>query len=339
MRRKTAMRKPPTINDVAVAAGVSRQTVSNVINSPDIVRPETRGRVQTVIADLGYRPHASARRLRTRRASTIAVRIDRSPEWLSGNLLDRFLFELTHRAAKHGLRVMLYTADDPLDEIRVISHLFDGSDVDAFVLTSTFLGDPRPAWLIAHGAPFVTFGRPWGIPADDLLMWVDVDGRFGTQAATEYLLNSGATRIGFLGWPEGSGTGDDRREGWRQAMLAREGAAPMDGLSLLDVSANEDLRDGHQAARVLRDRGADAIVATSDTLALAAMMATDGRIPVVGFDNGPVAASMRFSSIDQHLDLVTDYVLRLLDRGSTGEGPAHYIVKPELVIRDGGSES
>jgi len=327
------MRKPPTINDVAVAAGVSRQTVSNVINSPGIVRPATITRVQAVIADLGYRPHASARRLRTRRASTIAVRIDRGSEWLSGTLLDRFLYELTYRADKQGLRVMLYTADDPDDEVRVISDLLDGSDVDAFVLTSTFRGDPRPAWLIDQGASFVTFGRPWDMPADNSLMWVDVDGRRGTQAATKYLLASGARRVGFLGWPAGSGTGDDRRDGWRQAMLA--GGAPE---PLLDVASTEDLREGHQAARALLGRGAEAIVATSDTLALAAMMATDGRIPVVGFDNGPMAASMKFSSVDQCLDLVTDHVLSLLDRDAAGDGPTNYIVEPQLVIRDGRSE-
>jgi len=329
------MRKPPTINDVAVAAGVSRQTVSNVINSPAIVRPETLARVQGVIADLGYRPHASARRLRTRRASTIAVRIDRGSEWLSGTLLDRFLYELTYRADTQGLRVMLYTADDPDDEVRVISDLLDGSDVDAFVLTSTFRGDPRLAWLIDQGASFVTFGRPWDMPADNSLMWVDVDGRRGTQAATKYLLDSGAKRVGFLGWPAGSGTGDDRREGWRETMLAHPDGG---GLPLLDVAAKEDLREGHQAAQALEDNGADAIVATSDTLALAAMMATNGRIPIVGFDNGPMAASMKFSSVDQRLDLVTDHVLSLLDRGETGDGPTNYIVTPQLVARDGRSE-
>jgi len=329
------MRSPATINDVAVAAGVSRQTVSNVLNSPGIVREETRARVQTVIVELGYRPHASARRLRTRHASTIAVRIDRAPEWMSGTLLGRFLYALTERADKQGLRVMLYTAEDTDDEVRVISRLFDGSDVDAFVLTSTFLGDPRPQWLLDHGSAFVTFGRPWGIPDDDTrYLWVDVDGRSGTQDATDYLLGTGAERVGFLGWPDGSGTGDDRRDGWRQAMLARGGIG-FEDLSALDLSSEEDLREGQEATRALVARGADAIVATSDTLALAAMMATDERVPVVGFDNDPVAASLGFSSVDQCLDLVTEDVLRLLERGSSGDGPAHYIVKPQLMVRTG----
>ncbi|MDQ1513494.1 MAG: hypothetical protein QOC59_1336, partial [Microbacteriaceae bacterium] len=70
------MRRLPTVTDVATAAGVSRQTVSNVLNSPAIVRAETRERVERVIAELNYRPHASARRLRTRLSETIGVRLD-----------------------------------------------------------------------------------------------------------------------------------------------------------------------------------------------------------------------------------------------------------------------
>jgi DNA-binding LacI/PurR family transcriptional regulator len=70
------MAKPPTVEDVALAAGVSRQTVSNVLNTPDIVRDETRARVLQAISDLGYRPHMAARRLRTRRSSTIGIHLD-----------------------------------------------------------------------------------------------------------------------------------------------------------------------------------------------------------------------------------------------------------------------
>ena len=88
------MRRLPTVTDVAAAAGVSRQTVSNVLNAPEIVRPETRERVQRVIARLGYRPHASARRLRTRVSSTIGVRLDPGTDGVSGALLDRFLHAL-----------------------------------------------------------------------------------------------------------------------------------------------------------------------------------------------------------------------------------------------------
>ena len=211
----------PTVSDVAVAAGVSRQTVSNVLNSPGIVRPETRERVEAAIRSLGYRPHASARRLRTQKSSTIGIRLDPlTRDGISGSVLDRFLHALTEQADALGLRVLLFTARDPEDEIEQFRRLSEAADVDAFVLTSTFHGDPRTEWLIEHGQSFVTFGRPWGIDdmADPEHLWVDVDGRAGLRAATEHLLATGRERIGFLGWPAGSGTGDDRRAGWLEAM-------------------------------------------------------------------------------------------------------------------------
>ena len=180
------MSKLPTVHDVARVAGVSRQTVSNVLNSPDIVRPDTRDRVRRAIDSLGYRPHASARRLRTQKSSTIGIRLDPMLDGISGSILDRFLHALTEQADAIGLRILLFTATGPEDEIRQFGRLIDGSDVDAFVLTSTFHGDPRTEWLIEHEQTFVTFGRPWGIDDmnDPRHAWVDVDGRAGVRAAT-----------------------------------------------------------------------------------------------------------------------------------------------------------
>src|SRR4051794_36939309 len=105
----------PTVTDVARVAGVSRQTVSNVLNAPELVREETRQRVTSAITALGYQPHASARRLRTRRASTIGVRVDDMRDGISGNLLDRFLHALTVDADARGLRVLVFPASDAED--------------------------------------------------------------------------------------------------------------------------------------------------------------------------------------------------------------------------------
>ena len=165
----------PTVSDVADAAGVSRQTVSNVLNAPELVRPATRERVQDAIGRLGYRPHASARRLRTQKSSTIGIRLDPiTQDGISGSILDRFLHSFTEQADRKGLRVLLFTADSPDDEIALFRRLSDAADVDGFVLTSTFHGDPRTEWLIEHGQSFVTFGRPWGIDdmTDPQHLWV-----------------------------------------------------------------------------------------------------------------------------------------------------------------------
>lgn len=324
------MRRLPTVSDVAEAARVSRQTVSNVLNTPEIVRPETRERVEVAIRSLGYRPHASARRLRTRVSATIGVRLDPGTDGMSGALLDRFLHSLVEQADAAGLRVLLYTAADEDAEIRTVERLLDGADVDAFVLTSTHYGDRRIPWLIEHDVRFVTFGRPWGEHdmTDRSHRWVDVDGNAGLRAATTSLLARGLRRIAFLGWPAGSGTGDDRRAGWRAAMT-EAGVAPA-VLDELDLAVEEDPHDlgtGGSAVAALAPAG---VVCASDSLALAARLALGPDVPVVGYDDTPVARALGFSSVAQPLEGVAQAVLELL---RSDEDPHHRLLAPALVER------
>lgn len=330
----------PTVTDVGRLAGVSRQTVSNVLNSPQRVKPETRERVESAIAQLGYRPHASARRLRTRRSATLAIRLDPVTNGISGSVHDRFLHSLTEQADARGLRMMLFTATDPDDEIRHIRHLHEGADVDAFVLTSTVVGDPRTVWLTEHGVPFVAFGRPWDDRSDHL--WVDVDGRSGLRQATERLLADGHRRIVFLGWPSPSGTGDDRRQGWRDAMVLAPGIEASE-LEQLSLAVEDGVSQGREAIGdlVARDVPFDAVVCASDSLALGAMLMVGADTPVIGYDNTPVAEAVGLSSIEQPLDGVAAAVLRLLmgDVGShlldrtESTPPRHELIEPRLVMR------
>lgn len=327
------MARTPTVHDVARVAGVSRQTVSNVINAPEIVREDTRERVLQAIDDLGYRPHASARRLRTQKSSTIGIRLDPMVDGISGSILDRFLHALTEQADQQGLRILLFTARDPHDEIRQFGRLIDGRDVDAFVLTSTFYGDPRTQWLIEHDQVFVTFGRPWGIDGlgDPAHPWVDVDGRAGVRSATEALLERGLKRIAFLGWPAGSGTGDERAGGWQDAMAA---AGLADGTARLREECVETVQAAREACAMLLERepGVEAVVTASDSLALGVAVQTGGALPVIGFDNTPVSAAMGFSSLDQRPREVAEHVLALLAGGA--EGSRHRLVTPDLVLRE-----
>jgi DNA-binding LacI/PurR family transcriptional regulator len=339
----------PTVEDVAALAGVSRQTVSNVLNTPDIVRPETRERVQTAISELGYHPHASARRLRTRQSSTIGIRLDPVANGVSGSVLDRFLHALTEQADERGMRIMLFTAKDPDDEIVHYRRFRDGADVDAFVLTATQYDDPRIEWLARERVPFVAFGRPWGAAQldDPERLWVDVDGRAGVRAATEHLAGRGHRRIGYLGWPAGSGTGDDRRQGWEEAMTAAFGSTAAD-LAALATATEEGVPTARVAIEQLFKDGTEleALVCASDSLALGAMMAVREagfpHFPVIGFDNTPVAKAVGLSSVDQRLDDVAAGTLellmgatgrRVLPHGSGSDDPRHRLITPQLVVR------
>jgi DNA-binding LacI/PurR family transcriptional regulator len=174
-------------------------------------------------------------------------------------------------------------------------------------------------------------------------LWVDVDGRFGVHAATTHLIDAGLRKIAYLGWPVGSGTGDERRGGWEDAM-AEAGILP-DHPDLLTAEAEEGVGYGREATHRMIGRAGevDAVVAASDGLALGAMLATAGRIPVVGFDNTPVAAAIGFSSVEQPLADVATGVLDLLTGAHGGRishgdttitDPRHRLVRPRLVVRE-----
>ncbi|TFD56242.1 LacI family transcriptional regulator [Cryobacterium sp. Hh7] len=367
--------RQPTVEDVARIAQVSRQTVSNVLNSPAIVKLATRTRVQAAIAELGYRPNLSARRLRQQKSATLGIRLDPMMNGISGAVLDRFLHALTEQADARGLRILLFTAATPEEEIEQIRRLREAAEVDAFVLTATFHEDPRTEWLIANRIPFVTFGRPWGIDdmTDPQHLWVDVDGRQGVYDATISLLDQGARRVGWLGWPRPSGTGDDRRSGWEDAMRERLGLGEAelralcteshDGVPQATAAVVAALVTGRSAAlagNVAKtgasaavaeagegpdDFGLDALVCASDTLALGALIATSSAglrdLPIIGFDDTPVAAAVGLSSVMQPLDEVAAGALELL-LGPTGNtvgvpnlapNEAHRLIAPRLVKR------
>ncbi|GIH24650.1 alanine racemase [Acrocarpospora phusangensis] len=329
-----------TIADVARVAGVSRQTVSNALNTPEVVRPETRQRVLEVVEELGYRVNFAARQMRTGRSKLIAIRIDPAGDGVNGSVFDRFLHGLTESAAGAGYRLLLYTAADDQKEIAAFQDLLGAYEPDGFVLTSTHHKDARTSWLLERGLPFVTFGRPWSEPAD-VHPWVDVDGSAGTEAATEHLLAAGHRRIAFIGWPSGSGVGDDRREGWRRA-LAGAGLDPA-GLSR---ETPDGIADGEAAARDLLTADPDitALVCASDSLALGALHVARSpnpawhaeayrRIAVTGFDDTPVAKAIGLTSVHQPLTDAAARCMDLLGRALDGTPPGNLLLPPSLVVR------
>jgi len=334
----------PTLESVASRAAVSRQTVSNVLNAPHLVRPDTIERVRSAIDDLGYRPHRAAQALRTRRSRLIGLRLEPVRDGINGAVLDRFLHALTEEAQTANYRIELFVASDDDAEITQYDQMLVAADVDAFVITGTHHGDPRTTWLVEHGVPFVTFGRPWGEPGTTRdHPWVDVDGAAGTRAATEHLLAAGHRGIAFLGWPKGSGVGDDRRSGWSAAM--RDAGFVADELGRLDHIGTDDVAAGLAATRSLlaRQEPPTAVVCSSDSLALGAMTAATAaraRLEVIGFDDTPVATALGLSSVAQPVAEAARHALSLLvhqmdQTAATRSAPPdpHRLLAPHLVLR------
>ena len=331
---------PVTLDSVAARAGVSRQTVSNVLRHPGRVAVSTRERVLTVIRESGYRPSLPARQLATRRANAVAVRAERQQDGISGLVLDAFYHGLAEAGQDNGLRVLLYAQpEDEVAELSILDELVLTGAVDAVVLTATNADDQRPALLHENGTTFCAFGRPWGHD-DEPHDWVDVDGALGTGLAVRHLMGLGSRRIAYLGWP-GDGTdpstGTDRRRGWLEALQDAEvGGTPLEAHCLNEVGAAE----AAVADLLSRPDTPDAFVCASDTLALGAHRAAlaaagaDRPATVVGFDATPVAAALGLVSVAQPIDQAAHLCIDLLtSRWETPDRPARgLLVSPVLHV-------
>lgn len=343
--RAAAPARRVTIRAVAEHAGVSRQTVSNALNSPGRLSAATLARVRRSVAALGYRPDRAARALSSRRSGLIGIRVGPTAHRAAAHP-DRLLHALVHAARPHGYRFLAFEAPygDDDAEIAAYAELLAGHDVDAVVVADTHPGDRRPAWLAAQGAAFAVHGQPWGDP-DATHPWVEVDGAHGTELAVAHLAGRGHRRVAFVGWLADGAGGDARRRGWRDA-TARLG---LDAGPDLVAAADDPAAAAAVVAGALADpaRGdaPTAFVCASDVLALGVLDAvgdagaTPGRdVAVTGYDDSDLATLARpgLTSLRQPTTLVAQTLVeQVLDRlGVLGRPPAPAgPVAPELVVR------
>jgi LacI family transcriptional regulator len=306
---------PPTVGHVADAAGVSRQTVSNVLNAPHRVRPETRQRVEDAIAELGYQPNRVAQALRAQASKLIGYRIESVHPQSLANIHDRLLHALADAGREADHHLFLFTSDDHEDEIASSVRLYRSGAVDGFILYGIEHSDDRPTALRRLGVPFVAFGRTG---FDDEHAWVDVDNAAGTTAAVEHLVARGHRRIAFVGFPEGTPVTDRRADGWHTG-LDKHGL--LSGCLPLDVRGDDNVANGARLGGLLLDspQPPTAIVTVTDTLAVGAIQALRARglapgrdVAVVGFDDTPTAAALDLSSVRQPIEAVGRVLIRAL---------------------------
>lgn len=175
----------PTLVSLAKDLGVSRQSVSNAINRPEVVARETLERVLVVIEQTNYRPMRAARQLRTKNSRTIAVRIMPEYDGISGHILNHFNHQIAQTAGEFQYRMITLVARDNGDEVANYAEMFNDGDIDGVILSSTTLGDERPArLLIERGATAI-------VCASDSL----------ALGALPVCQASGAALIGFDGAP------------------------------------------------------------------------------------------------------------------------------------------
>lgn len=323
----------PTLASVAAAAGVSRQTVSNALNNPALLKPDTLAKVLSVIEEVGYAPNRAARQLRTRASHLIGLRFDPQQETVSSGVMDRFLHSLVETSAETGHHVLLFSGD-PSDPLDGYDECLRTAGVDAFVVTDTYAGTPQAGLLRQRGVPFVTFGRPWE-SSDSDHAWVDVDGAAGVEAATRHLVDQGHRQVAWLGWEFESRIGQDRRSGWSAAAPPGSPATRItDNVDAARMAAHE----------LLEDPAVTAFACVSDTVALGVLHACAERglrpgadIGVTGFDDSPAAQAVwpGLTSVRQPLEHVAVALVQVLQTVLSQEPyeAQGRMLTPQLVVR------
>ena len=323
-----------TLDDLAALSGVSRSTVSRVINGgPSSER--ARRRVMAALEETGYRPNLAARTLASGRSGVVGVVIHLSPSLLFQDpYFGRLLQGIADALAEHSLGMMLWLGNRTREENleRILSmRLLDGA-----IVTAHEVDDPLVDGLLASSLPIVLLGHR----RDDVTAsYVSIDDVAAAEHVVGHMVDTGRTRIGHISGTRGTVAAEDRIAGYRRA-LQRAGLDP-DGL-IVDGDFNEP--SGTRGATALLDQGVDAIFGANDATALGALRTIQERglrvpqdIAVAGFDDLEFASRTDppLTTVRQGIQMQGTYAARaLFDLLAHPDGGPRRIVLPtELVIR------
>ncbi|MFJ7333094.1 LacI family DNA-binding transcriptional regulator [Streptomyces sp. NPDC101110] len=324
----------PVMADVARMAGVSKQTVSRVLNDHPAVRAQTREAVLAAMHTLGYRPSRSARSLasgRTRMLGVISFDAARYGPASILTAINRAALEAGYLVSS----IALETADHDTVVEAVNRLSAEGADGVLAIAPQLWVGRTL-AEATGLGTPLVVLENA----LDDETALVTGDSRTGARKATEYLLGLGHTTVWHIAGPTGWTSADHRLTGW-QSTLRAAGAAVPDPL-VGDWSADSGYDLGR---RLARRPEVTAVFASNDQMALGLLHAlheggrsVPGDISVVGYDDIPEAAHFLppLTTVRTDFAEIGTRALRLLvDRiDGPGERPrADTLVPVDLVVR------
>ncbi|MEU5112709.1 LacI family DNA-binding transcriptional regulator [Streptomyces longwoodensis] len=332
-------RRPPTIHDVAREAGVSRGTVSRVLNGGHYVSPAAQEAVDAAIRRTGYVVNRHARSLITGRSDSVGFLLTEPQErFFEDPNFNVLLSGCTQALAAHDIPLLLMLAGTK-DERRRITRYITAGHVDGVLLVSSHSGDPVAEELRGAGVPLVQCGKPMGLRSK--VSYVAADDRDGARDMVRHLLSLGRRRIGVVNGPLDTPGGVDRLAGYQEVLT--EAGLPVD--ERLVVTGDYSRASGEAGAERLLAQAPDldALFVASDLMAqgaLTALRRAGRRVPedvsVGGFDDSTAAteAVPALTTVRQPYDRISAEMVRLLLAQIAGEEPAAVILPTELVLRD-----
>jgi LacI family transcriptional regulator len=328
---------PLTLEDIARISGVSRSTVSRVINADPNVKERTRDKVQEVIQNLNFQPNMAARGLAAGSTKVIGLVIPVGISFIFSDPYFPLVIQGISSACNQlGYSIMLWLAEAKYERKTISQILYNGL-IDGVIVSSMILDDPLIDRLSESNRPFITIGRH---PTNEKINYVDVDNRAGAYQGVSYAVRSGHHRVALIGGPHTTISGQDRYQGYLDALQEH-------GLPLIpDLVTEGEFTDpsGYQAMKRLLQQSPDAVFVASDAMAFAAMRAIQEanlRIPddiaVIGFDDIPSAATSKppLTTVRQPISrtgqIAAEMLIDMIEHPSPQ--PRRVVLPTELVIR------
>ncbi|ALU97459.1 MULTISPECIES: LacI family DNA-binding transcriptional regulator [Streptomyces] len=349
----------PTLEDVARAAGVSRATVSRVVNGVRNVDPVIQEAVRRAVSVTGYTPNRAARSLVTRRADAIALVVSGAgvepgaaeegedttesgqgssftAQVFADPFFGRVVTGVVNYLRPRGMHPVLMFAESSRAREDVVAYLRQGR-ADGALVVSTHAEDPLPALIAEAGLAAVLFARPARpVPVS----YVDLAHQDGARLAAEHLLGRGCRRIATISGPLGVPAGQARLTGFRDTMARH-------GHPYIPIVEGQFTQESGEAAmeRLLAEHpDLDGVFAANDLMALGAChvlrergRSVPGDVAVVGFDDSSAALACRppLTTVRQPVEgMAAEMTRLLLDRLSRPDGPVTSVIfEPELVVR------
>ncbi|HLY24774.1 MAG TPA: LacI family DNA-binding transcriptional regulator [Aggregatilineales bacterium] len=323
---------------IARLAGVSRSTVSRVINGYPHVREEIRSRVLAVIEREGFQANAAARMLARQRTDVIGVV---EPEGL-GSVFSKGYFNLLFEGISMGINptdyaMSLWIGSTPEETERINKRILGYKMMDGVLIISSMTGETLAQRLVERKMPVVMIGNS-STPG---VLTIDIDNIAAARMATNHLVRLGRQRIAHITGRTSLISARERLTGYREAIeTTRQGFDPA-----LVIEADYSPDAGYWATRQLISTGIDAIFAGSDLIGIGAIralheqqIAIPGDVAVVGFDDLPAAATLKpsLTTVRQPIRelgrLAVQSLIDLIDGRITA---AHRVILPtELIVRE-----
>jgi DNA-binding LacI/PurR family transcriptional regulator len=334
-------KRPLSLEDIAAKAGVSRSTVSRIVNNSPNVSERTRQRVLEVIAREGYSPNPAARALVTQRTQAIGVIIPLAPLTF---FEDAFYFPtllqgISSTTSQRDYAMMLWLAQSEEGRQKFYDRIIKNRLMDGVIIASAVRGEPLIEHFMQSGTPFVLVEDP-GLNSDRI-SYVTIDNLTAARDAVTHLIALGRKRIGHITGNLHITDGSDRLEGYRQALEA----AGLGVDETLIVEGNFSHHSGYEGMKELLPRGVDAVFASNDITARGVLQALQEAqvcvpddIALIGFDDLPTAMHVtpKLTTVHQPIEekgaLAASILVDLIEKPDSTS--RQVLLPTQLIVRE-----